>query len=125
MANKYTWNIVALDVAPSLNNEVNVVKDIHWVLYGTDGVNTAAVYGSQSLEFNSKSPFTNYKDLKKVQIQNWLEEALGASQVSVLEANLDGQLNLLANPVSISSNQIGLPWVSSETAQVALDEPVV
>ena len=112
MANKYTWNIVALDVTPSLNDEVNVVSNIHWTLAGTDGVNTASVYGVQSLDFDAKSPFTAYKDLKRTQVQGWLEEALGQSQVAALESNLDAQLNLLANPVSISSTSLGLPWAT-------------
>jgi hypothetical protein len=125
MTNKYTWSIIALDIVPALDGETNVVSNIHWVLNGTDGVNTASVYGAQSLTFDSKSPFTAYKDLKRIQVQNWLEEALGQSQLAALEANLDAQLESLANPVVILSNQIGLPWVAHEASQVPLDVPAV
>lgn len=115
MANKYTWNIIALDVVPSLNTETDVVKTIYWVLYGADNVNTASVYGAQSLEFNEKSPFIAYKDLKRSQVQGWLEEALGQSQIAALESNLDEQLNLLANPVDTPATQIALPWAVPES----------
>lgn len=115
MANKYTWSIISLDIVPSLDSETNVVSKIHWTLSGTDGVNTASVYGAQSLEFDSKSPFTAYKDLKRTQVQGWLEEALGQSQVAALESNLDAQLELLANPIVIPGSQIGLPWAAPET----------
>jgi len=115
MANKYTWNIISLDIAPSLNGETNVVNKIHWTLNGTDGVNTASVYGAQSLDFNAKSSFTAYKDLRRAQVQNWIEEALGQSQMAALESNLDAQLELLANPVVVSGSQIGLPWAVPET----------
>ena len=115
MANKYTWNIISLDIVPSLDGETNVVSNIHWTFNGTDGVNTTSMYGVQSLKYDPKSPFTAYKDLKRAQVQGWLEEALGQSQVAELEANLDKQLELLANPIPVAGSQIALPWNIPET----------
>lgn len=110
MANTYTWNIVALDVTASVDGVSNVVNNIHWILNGTDGVNTESIYGTQSIEFDSNSSFIEYKDLSKAQVERWLESAIGDQQISNFKSILDEKLKLMANPVSISSTSLGLPW---------------
>jgi hypothetical protein len=110
MANTYTWNIVALDCLPSAQGQTNVVSNVHWVISGTDETNNASVYGSQPLTYTAGSPFTAYSGLTESIVLGWLQSAMGAEQVTAIQANLDNQISNLANPPIITPP---LPWTSA------------
>jgi hypothetical protein len=105
--NTYTWKIEQLACAPSVDGQTNVVSTVHWRLNGTDGTNTTEVYGSQPLNFDAKSVFTNYADLTKDTVVGWVEEAMGIDAVTRLQEALDQQLEMIANPPVVI---LPLPW---------------
>jgi|694.fasta_scaffold70233_2 hypothetical protein len=109
MANTYTWVIEAMDCVPQEDGQTDVVIAVHWRLNGTDGTNTATVYGTVGLTYTPRSPFTPYTNLTQDQVIAWTQDALGDEQVASLEANVAAQLANLVNPPVVSPP---LPWAA-------------
>jgi hypothetical protein len=107
--NTYTWSIQALDCIPSIDGKINVVSVVHWRVNGTDGTHNATVYGAQSLTYTADSPFTTYYNLTKDTVIGWVQEAMGAEQVTAIQTNLDNQIKKLINPSIVFPS---LPWVN-------------
>jgi hypothetical protein len=84
------------------------VSTAHWTASKTDGQHTASSYGSIGLPHKDHDDpdFVPYDQLTEAQVIAWVQDAMGAEQVAALEANLDGQLSAMANPVTAS----GTPW---------------
>jgi hypothetical protein len=102
-----TWLIEQLQVIPVLEDAQNVVTSIHWRLNGTDGINTATMYGSAGVPEKTSSALIPYEELTEECILEWLHSVLGAETVSSYEANIAEQLKQLAKPKIISP---ALPW---------------
>jgi hypothetical protein len=107
MSNTYTWKIDSLDCFPSLENQKNVVSNIHWRVNGNDGTNFATVYGTQSIAYTDKSQFIDYESLTEDSVISWLKNAMGNEQVSTIQSSLDSQISVLANPPIVTPP---LPW---------------
>ena len=107
--NTYTWKIEQLDCIPSVDGQANVVANIHWRVNGTDGTNTADVYGFQALTFDAKNAFVSYANLTKDMVIGWAQEAMGIDAVTRLQESIDKQLSDLATPKIVSPP---LPWLA-------------
>jgi hypothetical protein len=110
MATTITWQIEALDCAPSAEGQTNVVNTIHWRVNGTDGTHNATVYGTQGITYTAGSPFTAYASLTETQVIGWLQTAMGTEKVAELQAYLDAQIALLVTPTVVTP---ALPWVTT------------
>ena len=110
MANNYNWVIGQLDCYPEKDGHIDVVFTAHWRLNGSDGTNTATVYGSVGLTYEDGAPFTPYADLTQAQVVGWVQAALGPAQVQALTDNVAAQLAALANPPVVVPP---LPWASA------------
>ena len=97
------FNIVQLERSlPS-----GLVTTIHWTASQTTDGTTASTYGAVGLTGDSEDPsFISYVDLTKEQAIEWLEDALGAEALVLMQAGLDAQITVLKNPISAS----GTPW---------------
>jgi len=109
MANTYTWVIDSLDCIPSLNGQTNVVSNVHWRVNGTDGTHNSTVYGTQLLTYTAGSPFTAYSALTKDTVIGWVQAAMGAERVALIQTTLDNLIANLANPPIVTPP---LPWGS-------------
>jgi hypothetical protein len=107
MSDTYAWVIEQLDRYPEKDGHTDVVFVAHWRLNGTDGVNTATVYGSVGLTYEEGAPFTPYEDLTEDQVVGWVQAALGPEQVQALTDNVAAQLAAIANPPVVTPP---LPW---------------
>lgn len=107
--NTYTWKIEQLDCTPSADGQTNVVNNIHWRINGTDGANTADVYGCQALPFDAKNAFIDYSALTQNVVLAWAQETMGADAVTRLQESIDKQLSDLATPKIVSPV---LPWLA-------------
>jgi len=108
MANTYTWSFPTLTAYPSDAGQTDVVFIVHWVLSGTDGNgHNGSVYGTVSLTYTAGSAFTPFAQLTESQVQGWVTSALGATQVSALEANIDQQIQQQITPTSVNLTP---PW---------------
>jgi hypothetical protein len=103
----YTWVIEQLDCYPQRDGQPDVVFTVHWRLNGTDGTNTATVYGSVGLTYEPGQPSTPYADLTQAQVIGWVQDALGSEQVQALTDNVAAQLAAIANPPVVAPP---LPW---------------
>ena len=110
MSNTYSWSFPVLTSYPTYESQTDVVYTVHWVLTGNDGNgHTGSVYGTQALEYVAGSPFTPYAQLTEAQVQGWVVDAMGPTQVAALEANIDGQIQQQITPTSVN---LPPPWVS-------------
>jgi hypothetical protein len=107
MPNTYTWIAEQLDCYPEKDGKTDVVFTVHWRLNGTDGTNTATVYGSVGLTYEPGQPYTPYADLTQAQVIDWVQAALGSEQVQALTDNVAAQLAAIANPPVVAPP---LPW---------------
>lgn len=107
MPNTYTWVIEQLDCYPEKDGYTDVVLTAYWRLNGTDGTNTATVYGSVGLTYEKGRPFTPYDELTQDQVIGWVKAALGPEQVQALTDNVATQLAAIANPPVVMPP---LPW---------------
>ena len=108
MANTYTWNFPTLTAYPENSGQTDVVFIVHWVITGTDGNgHNGSVYGTVNLTYVAGSAFTPFAQLTESQVQGWVTSALGATQVSALEANIDQQIQQQVTPTSVNLTP---PW---------------
>ena len=104
-----TWSIVQLDYALSLDGQTDVVNNSNWQCIDSDDQgNQARVYGSVGIPTDDLSNFTPYADITEAEALQWTKDALGAEEVSSIEANVTSQLNALENPTEGS----GTPWAA-------------
>jgi hypothetical protein len=107
MAVNYTWNIVRLDCYPELDGETDVVFVCHWTLAGEEAGFSGGVYGSVGVTLDEGATFTPYADLTLAQVVGWVQDALGADQVTAYEDNVAQQINDQVVPPVVTPP---LPW---------------
>jgi hypothetical protein len=110
MSTIYKWIISSLECIPSSNGLENIVQTIHWRLNGNDGVNSAEIYNSISIDPPDPAEFIQYSSLTEEQVVTWLTDRLGEQGVSSAKAVVDTQLADLASPPVVSP---ALPWAAS------------
>jgi predicted metal-dependent TIM-barrel fold hydrolase len=106
--NTYTWKVQQLDCYPTAESQTNVVFAVHYQVSATDGTHTMNSIGVQLLTYTAGNPFTLFEQLTEETIIDWVKTAIGAEQVTSIQANLDTQIANLVNPPVISPR---LPWL--------------
>ena len=113
MATTFTWSIPdnGMQQWPSGTNAGYVVN-VNFILTGTDGTNTASIQGNVQFPITqAQETFTPYQSLTEATVIGWVQESLGEQGVANFEANVQGQLNSLANP-PVSPVSQPLPWTA-------------
>jgi hypothetical protein len=95
MALETKWVVVQMDTAPKENQNLDVVKRVHYRYEGTNEQYFADIYGVLSCETPSETDFTAYEDLTYEQVCQWLEAGLN---VEAMNKNLATQIENLKNP---------------------------
>ena len=109
MATTYTWSITSMQQWPSGTNAGYVVN-VNWLLTGTDGTQTANIGGNTQYPVtDAQAGFEPYASLTEATVIGWVQTSLGAQGIANYEANVQGQLNSLANP-PVSPVTQPLPW---------------
>lgn len=101
------FNVSQLDCYPELDNETDIVFQVHWDCTATEGEYSGRVYGTVGVTLDSEAPFTPYNQLTKDQVVGWVKDALGAETVVATEAAVLQQIEDQKNPKVISP---ALPW---------------
>lgn len=102
-----TWSIIQLDYAVSQDGHANVVNNAHWQCIDADDAgNQGRAYGTVGIPTDDLTYFTPYANITEALALAWAKEALGAEQVSAIEAGVTAQLNAIQNPTDGS----GTPW---------------
>ena len=115
MAVTKTWDIVAMDSAPTEGSLSDVVKTIHWNCTGTETVGSgesAVTYNSYSygcigLADADASSFTDFASITKDNAIAWAQAAIGTDGVTSIETGLEDKITEQKTP-SIETKT--LPW---------------
>tara|TARA_Y100000114_G_scaffold113843_1_gene107832 strand:- start:390 stop:743 length:354 start_codon:yes stop_codon:yes gene_type:complete len=113
MAINYAWDVSTVDVYPSKSSKSNVVHSVHWRLKATDDTNTISVdgvdvnitaecYGLQELDTSDLSSFKNFSTLTATDVQTWVENALGSTEVANKKTKLDAEIAEQVTPTSVT-----------------------
>ena len=110
MAISYNWNVSTVDTYPTLDNNADVIYNVHWKITGTDDANndsdgnalTADTYGTQTLNTKDISSFTAFASVNATTVQGWVETAMGADNVQAKKNSIDAQIALLVTPTSVT-----------------------
>lgn len=107
----YTWKLANLDVIPTLTVDgvdyTDVVKTVHWRLHGTDGTESAEVYGATPLDTSAvgSGSFVTFDQLTPGTIAGWAAVVMEAGEpgaVDRLKASVAAQIARKANPPTVS-----------------------
>ena len=104
MANTYTWDFPTLDTAPSEDGLSDVIKTIHWRITAVsdseqdadDNYLSTSIYGTASPELDPDN-FVAFNSVTRDWCKEKVLASLGQTEAD-LQANLDTQINNLANP---------------------------
>lgn len=91
--------IVAMDCYVDYDGLKDSIQNVHWVYEATDGTNTTSSIGVETLETPSAEGFTPFDELSEADVVAWLEAKM---DLDSLKANLDDQLDKIANPVIVT-----------------------
>jgi hypothetical protein len=105
----YNWNCKTVDCYPEQNNEADVVYNVHWIVTGTSdqldpqGVAYSATsIGTQTLDTSQITNFIPFEDLTNDEVAAWTQGAMGAEQVTSIEASIQSQIDSLITPTSVT-----------------------
>ena len=100
-----TWN-ATLEGSKTVGSLSDVVTTIHWTASDTDGEHTGSSYGAVGLAEADSGSFTAYADITKETAIAWAKAAMGADQVTAVEASIAAQIAESKTPTRFT----GTPW---------------
>ena len=105
-----TWNVVSLDSTKTVGSLSDVVTTVHWTASDSETVGsdtyTGHSYGSIALAEADASSFTAYADIKESDAVSWAKAAIGADEVTAIEAAIAAQITEAKTPTTTA----GVPW---------------
>ena len=107
----YTWTISSLDVAPSDDGMIDVIKVAHWRYRATDSVDalTTEVYGAQGFVAPDPASYTPFDSVTEAQVVEWIEDAMGEERMDAMNASLVVAIENLRNPPIVT---MPVPWAA-------------
>jgi hypothetical protein len=102
-----TWIVEQMNCYPTYESQTDVVFNVHWRVNATDGTYNATSYGTVGVTYVAGSPYTPFAQLTQAQVVGWVQESLGAEQVTKIEASLATNIANQINPPVVSPP---LPW---------------
>ena len=109
-----TWNVVSLNATKTVGSLSDVVTTVHWTASDTETVgsgdsavnHTGSSYGSVGLAEADSGSFTAYADITEDNAIAWAKAALGADEVTSIEAGIAAQITESKTPTKLT----GVPW---------------
>ena len=109
MATTYIWDCKTVDVYPTDGEYTDVVYNVHWIVTGTsdeldpEGVAySSGSIGTQTLSVEDITDFIPFADLTNAESVAWTQEAMGAEQVTAIEASIEASIVQLITPTSVT-----------------------
>ena len=103
-----SWQVTRMDCYPQVDNETDVVFNVHWTCSGVQDAYTGSVYSTCQVPLSGEGQFTPYADLTQEQVLGWIW-ANGVDRESA-EAAVQQQIDNQINPPIITPP---LPWASA------------
>lgn len=105
-----TWSVTALDSTKTVGSLSDVVTSVHWAASDSETVGEdtykGSSYGSVGLAEADSSSFTAYADIKQSDAIAWAKAAIGADEVTRIEASIATQITEAKTPTTTT----GVPW---------------
>ena len=105
----YDWNCRTVDCYQEQDNEADVVYNVHWIVTGTSDQTDpqgmpweATNIGTQTLDTSQITDFIPFDQLTNDEIVAWTKGAMGEEQVASIEASIQGQIDSLITPTSVT-----------------------
>ena len=107
----YDWNCKTVDAYVEQNNEADVVYNVHWIVTGVSDIedpnspNTfyqSTSIGTQTLDVSEITNFIPFDQVTNAEVVAWTQEAMGAEQVTQIEASIASQIESLIHPTTIT-----------------------
>ena len=109
MAITYNWNCKTVDVHPTEGSETDVVYNVHWIVTGISdeldpegNAYQSTSIGTQIVPLDPESEFIPFEDLTNEIVVGWTKDAMGAEQVTSIEAGIQQAIDLEINPTSVT-----------------------
>ena len=102
MANTYTWDCKTVDIYPTHEDREHVIYNVHWRVTGSDGTNEATHIGTQTLNTEDLTDFTEIDSVRHSNVIEWTKAELGAKRIAEIEGALDATLAEMATPTSVT-----------------------
>lgn len=115
MAINFTWNIKQVDVYPTLEENTNVIYNVHWELKAEDsehqksnGRNVkASNVGVQHLDTSDLSGFVDFDSITSSQVETWIENAMGSETLEMHKQSLRDNIEKQITPTTIAKTLEG------------------
>ena len=100
-----TWTIANMERDLVQGDNTDIVTILHWrATDEDDNGNIGSAYGTVGVTLVGTP--TPYADITETQAIGWAKDALGADQVTSIEAGIASKIDALANPTTAS----GVSW---------------
>ncbi|CAB4127580.1 hypothetical protein UFOVP94_5 [uncultured Caudovirales phage] len=105
------WDITAVRVYPLLGDKTNVVREIDYIVTGTslkddNSLVQSSISGTEKITLNLSTTFTDYHNLTKPQLVNWVNANIGHDRIMNIINDIKIKIDALKLPVS----SVNLPW---------------
>ena len=114
----YDWIFNPLTVKPAEGSLTDVVITVDWRRTAVDAEYGSSTYGQVSLGPPDPSDFTEFSDLTKSQVENWVVGVLTQPVVDEYNISLSRQIENQKHPQTL---QLTPPW--SATMLIGTDVP--
>lgn len=105
----YAWTISSLEVAPSDNGLIDVIKVAHWRYRATDSSDevTAEIYGSNGFPAPEPASYTPFAGVEEADVVGWLEDLIGEDGLEAMKTGLETQIENTRTPPVVTCTP---PW---------------
>tara|TARA_R100001443_G_scaffold80046_1_gene87164 strand:- start:415 stop:759 length:345 start_codon:yes stop_codon:yes gene_type:complete len=109
MANTYSWDCKTVDAWVELDDNSDVVYNIHYICTITsdkkdkdDNYYTQSTIGTTGISTDDIKDFIAFKDLTNAKVTEWCQDSLGEVQVQNIKDSLKSRLDDLITPKSVT-----------------------
>lgn len=102
-----TWKIENIECLTQSGDLENVVYNVSWRVFASDGAVEASVYGANTLEAPASENFVPYEQLTEETVLGWVHAAMGEEQKVMTENSAISSVELILAPKVVSKP---LPW---------------
>lgn len=108
-----TWKIDSIKCLAQVDDYTDVVYDIAWRVFATEGDHSTSVYGSVTVSFDPDdvTDFVPYEDLTEEEVLGWVFDTYGEEGKLAIEDNVSNALLDIITPKIVTNP---LPWNTTE-----------
>ena len=102
-----TWKIENIEWLTQSGELENVVYNVAWRVFASDGTTQTSLYGANVVAAPSPESFIPYAQLTEQTVLGWVYSAMGEGQKATTEAGAISSLEQILSPMVVTQP---LPW---------------